>query len=164
MIASEDKLFMLYNDRSLEIAKAEDMKESIHSVKQVEGTKEIVAMAHVASKNELWVGDKDGLVYILSADTLQVQAEPLKTVYGHPVMSMASSSDGLVAIGDTKGYVTVVESETRAQKCYYALHKNKVLEIQFTADGKSLVTLSFDKVLCVASVDTPTQSQKLISK
>lgn len=70
MIATEDKLYMLYNDRSVEIAKAENMKETIHSVKKVEGTKEIVAMAHCAAKNELWVGDKDGMVYILSADTL----------------------------------------------------------------------------------------------
>jgi len=85
-------------------------------------------------------------------------------VYGHPVISMASSSDGLIAVGDAKGYVTVFECETRAQKSYYSNHKNKVIEIQFTADCKSVVTLSFDKVLCVASVDTPTECQKLISK
>lgn len=136
MIASEDKLFMLYSNRSIEIAKAEDMKESLLTVKQVEGTKEIQAMALCAAKNELWVGDKDGLVYILSADTLEKVQEPLKTVYGHPVMSMASSSDGLIAVGDTKGYVTLFEAESRAQKCYYSNHKNKVIEMEFTADNK----------------------------
>ena len=64
------------------------------------------------------------MVKILNADTLQPEeGEELKTVYGHPAMSMAASSDGsLVAVGDTKGYVTVFDTASRSQKCYFALH------------------------------------------
>lgn len=40
------------------------------TLKKVEDAKEAVAMAHSASKNQLWVADQEGLVHILAADTL----------------------------------------------------------------------------------------------
>ena len=90
----------------------------------------------------------------MNADTLEAsQGDELKTVYGHPAVSMASSTDGsLVAVGDTKGYVTVFDVASRAQKNYFALHQNKVLEIQFTSDNR-VATIGFDKLLCVGTLE-----------
>jgi WD40 repeat protein len=120
---------------------------------------EIVAMA--LTGNQLWVADQKGIVKILNADTLKPEeGEELKTVYGHPAVSMASSSDGtLVAVGDTKGYVTIFDAASRTQKSYTAPHQNKVLEIQFTADNR-VMTIGFDKILCIGSPEN-SQSQKL---
>jgi hypothetical protein len=75
---------------------------------------EIVCMA--LAGNQLWLSDENGLVKILNADTLKVEeGDELKTVYGHPAVSMASSADGsFVAVGDTKGYVTVYDVASRS--------------------------------------------------
>ena len=151
MVATEELLYVLYNDRSIEILKADDIKQSVASIKSVDGAKDIVAMA--LAKNQLWVSDKDGMVFVLAADTLAKETDGLKTVYGHQAMSMAASADGsLVAIGDTKGYLTLFDCESRSQKSYQANHQNKILEIEFTGDGR-VVTVSFDKMLCVATVE-----------
>jgi WD40 repeat protein len=105
---------------------------------------EVVAMA--LTGNQLWVADSKGFVKILNADTLKPEeGEEIKTVYGHPGLSMDSSIDGtLVAVGDTKGYVTIYDVASRTQKSYLALHKNKVLEVQFTADNR-VMSIGFDK-------------------
>lgn len=98
-------------------------------------------MAHCAAKNEVWVCDEKGFVHILDAMTLAPIAESeglgLKTVYGHQAMCMAASNDNgsLIAVGDAKGYITVFDSATRTQKFYTALHKNKVMGMEFNSDN-----------------------------
>lgn len=73
--------------------------------------------AFTVSKGMIWLGDKNGLIHLVNAETLtpeQEQAE-LKTNNGYPVTSMASSLDGsIVAAGDSKGYITFFNAETRA--------------------------------------------------
>lgn len=115
MIATETLIYTLYTDKSIQILKAEDISQMVLETKSVG---EIVAMA--LTGNQLWVADTKGFVKILNADTLkQEEGEELKTVYGHPAVSMTSSSDGtLVAVGDTKGYVTIFDAASRTQKSY----------------------------------------------
>jgi WD40 repeat protein len=148
MIATESLVYALYTDKSIQVLKADDIHQMVCENKSLG---EIVGMA--LATNQLWVADAKGLVHILSADTLKPEeGEQLKTVYGHPAMSLASSADGsLVAVGDTKGYVTIFDTASRSQKCYFALHQNKVLEIQFTSDNR-VATLGFDKLLCIGNL------------
>lgn len=156
MIATESLVYALYTDKSIQILKAEDVGQLVSETKTAG---EIVAMA--LTGNQLWVADNKGFVHVLNADTLKPEeGEELKTVYGHPTISMASSSDGsLVAVGDAKGYVTVFDASSRSQKSYSAPHQNKVLEIHFTADNR-VATIGFDKLLSIGSPDS-TQGQKL---
>jgi WD40 repeat protein len=78
----------------------------------------------------------------------------IKTCYGHPVHSMASSPDGkYIAVGDTKGYVTVLNSETREQVFYTAHHNNKMLNVEFTADSSHIVALGFDKKISLVPIE-----------
>jgi WD40 repeat protein len=150
LIATETMVYALFLDRSIQILKADDIGQVVSENKSLG---EIVCMALAGSL--LWVADKDGAVKVLNADTLQPEeGEALKTVYGHPAMSMNSSSDGsLVAVGDTKGYVTVFDAATRAQKAYFAHHRNKVLEIHFTGDNR-VATLGSDMLLCICPIDS----------
>jgi WD40 repeat protein len=149
MIATETMVYALFLDRSIQILKAEDISQMVVENK---AAGEIVAMALAGS--QLWVADKEGAVKVLNADTLQPEeGEALKTVYGHPALSMNSSSDGsLVAVGDTKGYVTIFDAATRAQKTYFALHRSKVIEIHFTADNR-VASLGFDMLLCIGTLE-----------
>jgi WD40 repeat protein len=138
MIATESLVYALYTDKSIQVLKADDIHQMVCENKSLG---EIVGMA--LATNQLWVADAKGLVHILSADTLKPEeGEQLK----------ASSADGsLVAVGDTKGYVTIFDTASRSQKCYFALHQNKVLEIQFTSDNR-VATLGFDKLLCIGNL------------
>lgn len=156
MVASETMLYALFTDKSIQILKADDISQILVENKNAG---EIMAMA--LTGKQLWVADQKGFVHILNADTLKPEeGEELKTVYGHPAVSMASSSDGtLVAVGDTKGYVTIFDAASRSQKSYLALHQNKVLEIQFTADNR-VMTIGFDKLLCIGSPEN-SQNQKM---
>ena len=149
MIATDTFVYALYTDKSIQILKADDIHQMVSENKTAG---EIVCMALAGT--QLWVSDQKGLVHILNADTLKLEeGEELKTVYGHPAVSMASSADGsLVAIGDTKGYVTVYDVASRSQKSYFSLHQNKILETQFTADNR-VATIGFDKLLCVGTIE-----------
>lgn len=69
-----------------------------------------------AARNEIWVGNDKGQIFVLDTTNLNLFSldKEVKTCYGHPVQSMAASADGkYVAVGDTKGYVTVFNTETR---------------------------------------------------
>ena len=149
MIATETMVYTLYTDKSIQIVKADDIHQMVAENKTAG---EIVCMALAGS--QLWLSDTKGLVHILNADTLKAEeGDEIKTVYGHPAVSMASSADGsLVAVGDTKGYVTLYDVASRSQKCYFALHQNKVLETRFTSDNR-VATIGFDKLLCVGNID-----------
>lgn len=149
MIATESELIIFYSDKTIEIRHADDIAEcKKKSTKMVDlgaAKGDAVAISLVSSKNEIWVADNKGMVNILSSETLEPLADTpeLKTKYGHAAVCMTTSHDGgsLVAVGDTKGYVTVFDAETRAEKCYYALHNSRVLKIKFTADNLWLVNL-----------------------
>ena len=111
MIATETMVYILYSDKSIQIVKADDIHQMVAENKSAG---EIVCMALAGS--QLWVSDNKGFVHILNADTLKAEeGEGIKTVYEHPAVSMASSADGsLVAVGDTKGYVTLYDVASRS--------------------------------------------------
>jgi WD40 repeat protein len=155
-IATESMVYALFTDKSIHILKADDVHQTVAENKTAG---DIVGMALAGS--QLWVADSKGFVHILNADTLKPEeGDELKTVYGHPALSVASSADGsLVAVGDTKGYVTVFDAASRSQKSYFALHQNKVIEIHFTQDNR-VATLGFDKLLCIGNLEN-SQGTKL---
>lgn len=66
---------------------------------------------------------------------------------------MAASSNGnFVAIGDSKGYTTVYDVETKSKKCYFCLHQNKVMDICFSSDGEWVVSLGFDRIVAMGNI------------
>jgi len=172
MTASDEHLYVLYHDMSLEILKADDISKEVAKVGQLKNLGvakgEIASIAHVSAKNELWVSDIKGFVHILDATTLApVEDVELKTVYGHPAVSMASCNNeesSLIALGDKNGYITVFDANTREQKFYTSLHKNKVTDLQFSPDGAHLFSVGFDKNTYLCNVSTPTSSRELPCK
>ena len=89
----------------------------------------------------------------------------LKTVHGHPCLSISCSPDGKqLVVGDTKGYVTLFDASSKAQTNYRTFHDNKVLALQFTEDSQRLFTLGFDCEATLSSVEDPKQVLKISSK
>jgi WD40 repeat protein len=89
----------------------------------------------------------------------------LKTVHGHPCLSISCSPDGKqLAVGDTKGFVTLFDTTSKAQTNYRTFHDNKVLTLQFTEDSQRLFTLGFDCEATLSSVEDPKQVLKISSK
>lgn len=83
-----------------------------------------------------------------------IETPEIKTEYGYPGNSIGSSDDGNhVAVGDTKGTVTLFDAEKREKKWYVKAHKNKSAQIKFTTDNEQMVTLGLDKQLVYYSVE-----------
>jgi hypothetical protein len=71
------------------------------------------------SKNEqVWISDDLGFIYMLDNDLNIVESDDIKTVYGHPALSIQFSNETegqqLVAFGDSKGYITVLDAQTKS--------------------------------------------------
>lgn len=129
------------------------------------GKTEMAAMALSQSRNELWMCDNQGFVHIFDAGNLS-KVDPgkeIKTVYGHPGTMIGASNQGgaLMVVGDAKGYSTIFDVETREQKGYNALHKNKVMHIHFTSDNSQVYTCGFDKLSFLFNVNEPTVKREL---
>jgi len=107
---------VLYTNQSFEILSSEDI-EKVIVAKQDLGFGDLTAFAVCEAKNELWLSDKKGFAHIVDLATLNSidAGKELKTIYGHPGLSMASSHNGgaFIALSDTKGYTTVFEAESR---------------------------------------------------
>ena len=119
MVANEDLVFALFFDGSIEIMKAEDISQVIlkQEKKAIVKDDNIEISGMTVCNGQVWLGDKNGLVYVLNADTLLPGDEPtdLKTNNSFTVTTMASSLDGsTVAVGDSKGYITFFDTSSRA--------------------------------------------------
>lgn len=78
---------------------------------------------------------------------------------------MVASPDGkYVAVGDTKGYVSVFNAETQEQAFYTANHKNKILSMSFSTDSSQLAALGFDKIVSLVPVEDSKSKRILESK
>ena len=67
----------------------------------------------------------------------------------------------MVAVGDTKGYISVFDSESKELKFYTASHKNKVLAMCFTQDSSQLYSIGFDKLSFLTPVASPDSKREL---
>jgi len=167
ILATEDLVYVLYNDKSIQILKASHVGTTLVEKMglKLEGNAEVSSMA--LHGKELWVSDNKGNVHILDADTLMPKEieTPLKTVYGHPAISMAASTEAsLVAVGDAKGYVTFFSTESRQQTTYSAYHKNKVIDMQFTQAGDHLFSVGQEKISFLVNTKEPKNKIQLDSK
>jgi ligand-binding sensor domain-containing protein len=124
MIATEDKVYVLYLNKSFEVLKAEDI-EAVEA--RSDNVGEMSSFAVDSARNEIWMADDKGGLFVFDGSTLnKIELEKdIKTQYGHPAISMAFSN-GVLAVGDTKGYVTMVDCAAREIKSYFAHHSNKI--------------------------------------
>lgn len=139
MIATEKVVYVLYSDKTLEALDASDIEKSVAKTAKLEklgeAAGEAVTFAYVEHNQQIWVGDNKGFVHCLNSESLELLKDiaPLKTHYGHPCHSMTSQGDR-VAVGDSKGYTTIYDASSMANIAYFAVHSNKVLYLQFSAD------------------------------
>lgn len=140
MYASEEHLWILFNDLSLEVLDANDINTVV--ARREPGNigsngAAIVGITVLATRKEIWIADNKGFAHVLDAASLEpVETAEIKSEYGHPGNSIGSSADGnYVAIGDTKGILTMFDAEKREKKWYVKAHKNKSAQIRFTPDN-----------------------------
>jgi len=167
MIATDEFVYVLYLDKSIHMLKADNIAEVVKDSGKLdslgEAKGEVSCFALSPSRNELVIGDTKGFMHVLDASTLALKGSPpIKSVYGHPVTSVAASHDGkLLAAGDAKGYVTIYDAETHEQKSYLALHKNKVLQMRFTDDNEWVCCRSFDQSMSLGLISNADGSRVL---
>jgi len=148
--ASEENVWVLFNDFSIEVLDANDINNVVASRKPGSvGSNDasIVGITVLSARKEIWVADNKGFAHVLDGLTLEpIETPEIKTEYGYPGNSIGSSDDGNhVAIGDTKGTVTLFDAEKREKKWYVKAHKNKSAQIKFTSDNEHMVSLGLDK-------------------
>jgi len=97
MQATEEHVYVLYNDKSMEILQAAGVNLSVAKVPKMKdlgaAAGELTSM--VLCNGEIWVSDNKGFVHILDGGSLalvkpEAEAVELKTCYGHPSTCMAS--------------------------------------------------------------------------
>ena len=170
MLATEQFLYVLYADKTIEALKAENIAEVAAKSDKLDslgGKGEVSAFTFCEVNNELWIGDNKQSIHIFDADTLKKKEDStLATEYGHPVTMMAASNDKgkIIVVGDKNGYVTVFDAENKAKKNYLAYNSKRIANLEFTKDDAFLCTLSIDKMLTIGNLDGKGKPLKLGSK
>jgi WD40 repeat protein len=77
---------------------------------------------------------------------------------------MGVSRKGMLAVGDTKGYLTLIDCQSREVSSYYTHHSNKILSLAFTNDGEYLGTLGQDKVISLTNTANHSLKRQLKGK
>lgn len=166
-VCTEEKIYALYSNKAIEIMNAVNPAESIKAVGKLAvgaAKGDYTGLAYVASKNELWVCDSKGFITVLDGDTLDpVHLDQMKTCNGHPASCIVVSNDGgsMVAVGDTKGYTTILDTETKTQKAYFATSKSKVGQVVFSDDNSLIFILGIDKIMGLGNIASPSTKRKL---
>lgn len=107
-----------------------------HEIKGYEAT----ALSFNAATNELWIGDKKGLLHIIDASSFS-EKTLIEKKHNHGISVIKSSPDGrLVASGDAYRYIYVFNAETKEQVGCYAYHTARITGLQFNKDASLLLT------------------------
>ena len=118
-VVKDKLLYVLTSKNTFVILNGETLAEvSKHEVKDYEATH----FAYASAQNELWVGDKKGLLHILDADTFE-ERTVIEKKHNHGVTYVTSSKDGkLVASGDSYRYIYVFNCETKQEVACFPYH------------------------------------------
>lgn len=76
---------------------------------------------------------------------------------------MTQSNDGgsMVAIADVKGYITIYDCETKAEKIYFANLEKEIIAMEFSADNQEVIALSRDRNIAVSNFANKDSAKKL---
>jgi len=79
-------------------------------------------MSYSAVTNELWVGDKKGILHIIDGVEL-TQKSTIEKKHNHAISVIKASQDGkFFASGDAYRYIYVFNSETKEEVGCYPYH------------------------------------------
>ena len=107
MVADASHLYILFNDKSMEKVSVDNIEEVVAKTEKLAGLGGAKGEATTIAVcgDILYIGDNKGFIHKFnSGDLTPVAEDAFKSVYGHPVHSVAASPDGkYVACGDVKG-------------------------------------------------------------
>lgn len=114
-------------------------------------------MSYSALLDELWVGDKKGLIHILNAEDL-TQKALIEKKHNHAISVMTSSKDGkLIASGDGYRYIYVFNAETKEEVGCFPYHAAKIIGLDFNKSSTHLLTVGLDLTVGVANLADKTK-------
>jgi WD40 repeat protein len=100
--------------------------------------------------NELYFGDKKGVIHILDADCFEVK-DKIEKKHNHAVTSMVISEDGKTLVtGDTYRYMYAFQVEERKEIGCWAYHQSKVTHLAINHDGSIIASLGNDRSIGLA--------------
>lgn len=125
-------------------------------LKDYEGT------ALTATFDEVWIGDKKGLIHILNQEDLS-QKSLIEKKHNHAISVMTTSIDGTqVASGDAYRYIYVFKTDTKEESGCFAYHTSKIIGLNFNREGTLLLTAGLDLNVSVANLADKTK--KIINR
>jgi WD40 repeat protein len=153
MVAGNDKiLYVLQNNNQLALIEIEGF-----TVVKTHDFKDYEATALTTTENEIWVGDKKGVIHILNSNDLSEKAL-IEKKHNHPLSYMTTSRDGkLVATGDSYRYIYVFNADSKAEVNCFTYHTARITHLNFNKDGTLLLTASLDLGVGVAKLADKTK-------
>ncbi len=120
--------------------------------------KEVLALSFSPDEQTLAAGCSDGKIQLSRNQKLSI------TLNGHsgPVRSLVFSSDGKLASGSEDKTVRVWDGTTGQQLWASDAHKDGILAVTFSSDGKKLASASKDKTVKLWDVITAQQLVELV--
>lgn len=151
----EDKFVIALNSKNLISVLNADTLELVNKHEFKDGEATFLTYSHFT--NEIWVGDKKGLIHILDANSFE-KVNTIEKKHNHGITYMTASKDGkLIATGDSYRYIYVFNVESKDEIACFPYHTSHINHLDFNGDGSLLLTSSLDRNVGVASIETKTK-------
>lgn len=153
-IGNDKVLYVLQNNNRIAAIDADSLTlRKEFELKDYEGT----ALSYSSALNEVWVGDKKGLLHILDGEDF-TQKGLIEKKHNHAISVMTVSKDGkLIASGDGYRYIYVFNTETKEETGCFAYHQSKILGLDFNQSSTHLLTTGLDLTVGVANLADKTK-------
>lgn len=93
--------------------------------------KDYEALSLTQVNDEVWVGDKKGIIHVLNCGDLSQKAT-IEKKHNHSVTILRTSKDGrFVASGDSYRYIYVFNAETKEETHCFTYHTARILSLDF---------------------------------
>jgi len=109
--------------------------------------------------DHIWVGDKNGVLYVLDASSLSQKAKH-ENKHTKTITAIASNSK-MVASGDAYRYTHVWDNETMEPVFNHAEHKQKIMDVFMDENVLLTVSLDHDYITFDLGEKKQTKEQKL---
>lgn len=153
LVAGSDKvLYVLSNNNSISLIEMDSF-----TLVRTQEFKDFEATALTQVNDEVWVGDKKGIIQVLNVGDLSLKTT-IEKKHHHTISCMKVSRDGkFVASGDSYRYIYIFNAETKEKVGCFTYHTAKIISLDFSKDSSLLLTASLDLSVGVANSNDKTK-------
>lgn len=127
------------------------------------GVEKATCVCYNSSTNELWIGDKNGAIHVMTIAGDKLELKEKKDAHVKAVTCIKSSHDGKkIMSANGERYIHLWNAETGAQEKSFTQHKDGVVDVSFSPDGTKGLAVSNDRTFSYFAIDESSNPNRIM--